>query len=613
MIQVLPVNDTTAHKDWKDSYPYEAVSIYALHPMYIHLPAVAGKKYASLLEKFEAKRLELNALPEIDYEAVNSRKWQALAELYPLLKTETFATDAYQTFIDNNRHWLLPYSVYCFLRDKYKTPDFTKWEDFAAYDESKAEQCFRENEDAVNLHNFVQFHLHMQLKDAVEYAHKNSVVLKGDIAIGVYRRSVDAWQYPELFNMDMQAGAPPDDFAVSGQNWTFPTYNWEVMRAQNYAWWRERLRKMSEYFDVIRIDHILGFFRIWSIPYEAVQGILGHFEPAIPVHLNELYGINVSTERLMEPYINDHVLQELFGSEADFIKNNFTEKREDGSLKLKDAFSTQRKIKAYFDEIEDTPHNKWLTERLYGLIANVVLIQTEHYDSFHLRFNMHNTVSYKVLDEDTKSILNRLYNDYFFHRQDEMWKQLAYQKLPAIKDASGMLICGEDLGLVPGCVKEVMQNLQLLSLEIQRMPKQQNIEFENPLHAPYLSVVSPSTHDTSTIRGWWKEIDMAKKQRFVDTQIQINTVAPEECKGWLVESIINLHLHSWAMWSIFILQDLLGMDESIRLNDAEAERINHPENPDHYWRYRSHIAIEDLMQSEAFNKKLQQMITTAKR
>ena len=613
LIQILPVNDTTTEKNWKDSYPYEAISIYAFHPMYIHLPAVAGKAHANLLKKYEEKRLELNALPEVDYEQVNEYKWQILRELYPLLKEQTFNSDSYKEFYNGNKHWLLPYAVYCLLRDKHSTPDFNLWGTYAIYDETFIQQCFQENEDAVNLHNFIQYHLHLQLKDAVAYAHKNKVVLKGDIAIGVSRNSVDAWQYPELFNMDMQAGAPPDDFAITGQNWSFPTYNWDAMRAQNFEWWRERLHKMSEYFDVIRIDHILGFFRIWSIPYEAVQGILGHFEPAIPVYLNELYGINVSTERLMNPYINDYVLHELFGSEADFIKQNFLEKEEDGSLVLKKEYATQRQIKKLFEKFEDTAHNRWLKERLYDLIANVVLIQTNDFDTFHLRFNMQHTLSYQVLDDGTKSILNRLYYDYFFHRQDHLWKEEAYQKLPAIKEASDMLICGEDLGLVPGCVKEVMQNLQFLSLEIQRMPKNQHLEFENPLYAPFLSVVSPSTHDTSTIRGWWNSLDWDAKQRFAHTQFHTDAIAPDECHGWVVEAIINQHLHSWAMWSIFLLQDLFAMDEQIRQADAEAERINHPENPEHYWRYRSHIAVEDLLNASAFNKKLATMIQHANR
>lgn len=613
LIQVLPVNDTTAEKNWHDSYPYAAISVFALHPMYLHLPAVAGEKYNALLKKYEAKQQELNALSEIDYEEVNRVKWQFVHEIYPLTKKEIFAKDSYHDFFRENKSWLEPYASFCYLRDKYKTSDFTKWESFRKYTERLATSLLQENEDGVKVYYFVQYHLHLQLKEAVEYAHKNKVVLKGDIAIGVYRHSVDAWQYPELFYMNTQAGAPPDDFAVSGQNWGFPTYNWSAMKLTRFSWWRERLRNMSRYFDVIRIDHILGFFRIWTIPSHAVQGILGHFEPAIPIYLNELYGINVSTERLMNPYATDDSLFELFGMESWYIKDKFLYRNEHGEYFFKEEFSTQRKIKKYFQTIEDNQHNRWMKERLYDLSANVVLMPTEAFDTFHMRFNMYATSSYRALDEGTKSILNRLYEDYYFFRQEALWRHEAYEKLPAIKEVSDMLVCGEDLGMVPHCVKEVMQHLQLLSLEVQRMPKSDKQEFDDPSSAPYLAVVSPSTHDTNTIRSWWKGMPQDKKQRFIRDQLHMYVSADADCSGWLAEAIIKQHLHSGCMWSIFLLQDIFAMDESLRLKKPDAERINIPENPHHYWRYRSHVYIEDLMNNKDFTVRLKQLISHAKR
>lgn len=612
LIQVLPVNDTTARKDWHDSYPYAAISVSALHPMYLHLPAVAGEQYASLLKKYEAKRQELNLLSQVDYERVNKAKWEFIREIFPLLKEHTFADTEYEKFFLENKVWLEPYAAFCCLRDTYKTADFTQWDSFAVYDETIATSLLQENEDEIKIHYFVQYYLHLQLKEAVAYAHANNVVVKGDIAIGVYRHSVDAWQYPQWFHMETQAGAPPDDFAVSGQNWGFPTYNWEAIKTDNFTWWRQRLQHMSRYFDVIRIDHILGFFRIWTIPYHAIQGLLGHFEPAIPVRLNELYGMNVSTERLMMPYITDDLLSEIFDKEAAYVKETFLTKNH-GNIRFKQEYSTQRKIEEYFRAFENNDYNNCIKKKLYDLLANIILIPTKEKDAFHFRFNMQSTSSYRSLDDVTKSILCRLYEDYYFQRQEGIWQQEAYDKLPAIIQASPMLVCGEDLGMVPKCVKNVMQHLQLLSLEVQRMSKNAQSEFEDPSRTPYLAVVSPSTHDTSTIRGWWKEIHYDKKQRFIYDQLRRHATLEDDCPPWLAEAIIEQHLHSWSMWSIFLLQDLFAMDENTRVEDPDTERINHPENPQHYWRYRSHIAVEDLMKHELFNERLKNLIAASGR
>lgn len=612
---MLPVNDTTAQGNWKDSYPYAAISVFALHPMYLHMPDVYGTKYQSLLDKYNHQKQALNALSAIDYEAVNTAKWSMIEEIYTLRKQEVFASISYKEFLSAHRDWLLPYAAFCYLRDVYKTPDFKKWGKHGQFSYPMIEALLKEHPDGLGIHIFVQYFLHLQLKEAVAYAHTKNVVLKGDIAIGVYRHSVDVWQHPHLFHTEMQAGAPPDDFAVSGQNWGFPTYNWQRMKQDDYAWWRARLSNMSHYFDAIRIDHILGFFRIWSIPYDAVQGIMGHFEPSVPVHLRELYGINVSTERLLQPFITDRVLHDLFGSEQQFVQDFFLQKDIQGRWCFKEAYNTQRKIENLFAAWEKDAHNAWLKKQLFELLSNVVLMPTMHPDAFYFRFNMHKTLSYLFLDDATKQILDRLYNDYFFYRQEELWKTEAFEKLPAIRNASNMLVCGEDLGLVPKCVKEVMSKIELLSLEIQRMPKNEAHLFDNPLEAPYMSVVSPSTHDTSTIRGWWKSCSQEMRQQFAQEQLNLHTSTGlgADCPGWLVQLIIQQHLQSWAMWSLFLLQDLLGIDDELRLTDVDSERINHPENPEHYWRYRSHISVEELMQSSMFNRQIATIITQSGR
>lgn len=614
LVQILPVNDTTATHTWTDSYPYAAISAFALHPLYLNLKMATDAENTYLLDAIETKRQQLNALEAVDYEAVMQLKHSYLQQLYPLQQDRLFQSAQFKSFFQNNQHWLIPYAVFCYLRDLYGTANFSEWPEHSTYDEVTIASMANPNAPqyhAIAYHFFVQYYLHQQLQDATAYAHQNGIILKGDIAIGVYRNGVDAWQAPQLFHLTMQAGAPPDDFAIKGQNWGFPTYNWHQMMQDGFAWWKKRFEQMRYYFDAFRIDHILGFFRIWSIPIHAVEGIMGHFVPALPIHINELYSRNIwfDYHRFTQPYINDDVLVQIFGNDADFVKNSFLQYNAFGSYTLKEEYNTQRKVEQYLAHWNDDTFTKKIKQGLFDLISNVIFFEEEgsQAQQFHFRFAMESTISFQHLDAHTQQQLKELYIDYYFRRQDDFWKKEALQKLPALKRVTNMLICGEDLGLVPACVPDVMQQLGLLSLEIQRMPKNPQQTFFHPNDAPYLSVVTPSTHDMSTIRGWWEE-DKPKIQQFYNNELGQWGTAPFYCEAWINKAIILQHLYSPAMWSIFQLQDLLGMDETIRRNNPHDERINIPSNPKHYWRYRMHISLEQLIQASNFNLLLQQMV-----
>ncbi|HRN57500.1 MAG TPA: 4-alpha-glucanotransferase, partial [Agriterribacter sp.] len=609
MIQLLPVNDTTATHTWKDSYPYNAVSAFALHPLYLNVEIIARPEDAQSIRSLGKKRKQLNALAEVDYEEVMRYKWEIIRQLYQAQKKTFFKQEAYGAFMNDNRHWLIPYAAYSYLRDTHKTFRYTEWKQHSRYDKKAVEELSdtaQKHFDGIGIYYFVQFHLHTQLKDAAAYAHANGVIIKGDIPIGVNRYSCDAWMEPALFHMDMQAGAPPDAFAVKGQNWGFPTYNWERMQQDGYNWWRRRFTQMSHYFDAFRIDHILGFFRIWSIPAHAVEGVMGRFVPAVPVALSAFAerGIAFDYSRFCEPYITDAVLNELMGENRS-LAGDFLDLRPDGSYALKPLFSTQRKAAAYFSTLEINEKNILLQSALYDLISNVILFEEEgsQQQRFHFRIDIENTLSFRHLDGYTQHQLKILYTDYFFHRQEEVWATAAMQKLPALKRSTGMLVCGEDLGMVPRCLPEIMRQQGILSLEIQRMPKQDGSEFFNVANAPQLSVVTPSTHDMSTIRAWWEE-NREKTQRFFNNEMQHPGPAPYYCEPWINKAIILQHLYSPAMWSVFLLQDLMGIDGKIRREDPAGERINVPAIPRYYWRYRMHITLEQLLKENDFNNEL---------
>lgn len=617
LLQFLPVNDTTSTHTSQDSYPYAAISAFALHPVYINLDAIAGSQHLSIIKSLNKKKKSLYQQPELDYEAVMNFKLSALKELYQA-KKNTFLSDiAYFKFFETSREWLVPYAAYCFLRDKYYTADFTKWKSHKIYNEDAIQKLVSPTQphyDEICFHYFVQYNLHVQLKEASEYAHKKGIILKGDIPIGVSRNSCDVWVNPSLYNVNEQAGAPPDDFAVKGQNWGFPTYNWNKMKEDDYAWWRNRFAQMNNYFDSFRIDHILGFFRIWSIPSHAVEGVLGRFVPALPIHITEFDKNRIWFDytRYCKPFINENILQQYFGKNADEVKKRYLDRKDDDLYQLKEEFNTQKKVEEYFKEHEE--ENIDCKQGLFNLISNIILIEEadSQIQKFHFRIAMQQTLSFKELDPDLQRQLSELYVNYFFSRQDVMWKRQAMQKLPALKRSTNMLICGEDLGMVPHCVSEVMNQTAILSLEIQRMPKDASIDFFHPKTAPYLSVVTPSTHDMSTLREWWEE-NYSITQKFYNYIMGNYGKAPDTCEPWISRDIILQHLYSPAMWSIFQIQDLLGMNEKLRRESPYEERINQPADPNHYWRYRMHISLEDLIKQKDFNKDLKTIITDSGR
>jgi 4-alpha-glucanotransferase len=619
MVQLLPINDTTATHTWVDSYPYSAISAFALHPMYLNPAEMAGKKHAGLLKPYEAQRQKLNALTVVDYDTVIRLKWEIFRQLYDVLREDWEKDKAYATFLADNRAWLLPYAAFCYLRDENDTADFNRWKNHTAFDLEVVESFFEptfKDYHKVAIHLFVQYHLHRQLTAAVQHLHRIGLALKGDIPIGIYRYSCDAWQVPDQYYMDMQAGAPPDDFAVAGQNWGFPTYNWQRMQADGFAWWRNRFEHMSHYFDAFRIDHILGFFRIWSIPTTATQGILGYFVPALPLSADALRtaGIGFDAARFCTPYITDRLLWQTFGEHYRSLTAPFLAQQPDGRYAFLPAFNTQAEVDAYFKPlVEKDASLAQLRDGLLNLLANVLLLedgaQKGHY---HPRIALEKTSSFQELPPDQQRRLKAVADDYFFHRHEAFWQKEALGKLPALKRATRMLVCGEDLGMVPECVPGVMKGLGILSLEIQRMPKQSDRRFSHPKDAPYLSVVTPSTHDMSTLRGWWEE-DRVQTNRFFHDVLEQYTPTPYFCEPWVCQLMLAQHLASPAMWCIVQLQDLLGMDGRLRRENPADERINLPANPKHYWRYRMHLTLEDLQREVSFNHKLREMVERAGR
>lgn len=623
LIQILPVNDTTSCHDWTDSYPYSAISVFALHPIYLRIDDLPYPMPATFGKELATARAALNPLPAVDHEAVMAAKSRLTRAVYQRHRAAILRDAEFLAYRERESHWLPAYAAFCHLRDRFGTADFTGWGEWAAYQPEKAAALTDPaGADWPDLayHAWLQFELDRQLTRAVAHLHQRGIALKGDLPIGIDRHSADAWSQPHLFHMEAQAGAPPDAFAAKGQNWGFPTYNWEAMRQDGFAWWQARFASLGRYFDAFRIDHILGFFRIWQIPREQVEGIMGWFDPALPLHIDEIRarGIPFDILRYCRPYLREHTLAERFGDLTGRATDEFLEPCGAGFWKLRDAVATQRQIADRLapetaTDAPDRERAQALRQALFDCASEVLFHEVPGSGEtlFHPRCLLRETRSFRDLDPDTRWRMEELHNDYFYHRQEDFWEARGFERLPAMRRASPMLLCGEDLGMVPACVPGVMRELGILSLEIQRMPKDPRTRFFDPAHAPYASVVSPSTHDMATLRGWWRE-DAHITAEFAQTMLGEDSPLAE-ITAELAERIIAQHLHSPAMWAVFPLQDLLAIDDRLRHPDPDAERINVPAIMPYYWRYRVHLEIEQLATACGFNHRLAALIRDAGR
>ena len=601
IIQILPINDTTPRFTWRDSYPYSAISIFALNPLYLSIRELGA-------EDEEMDRL--NALEMCDYDAVVKMKFDFIRKEFAKSGKRTLKTKAFLKFYEANKDWLDNYAAFCYLRDKKGTANFQAWGKEATFSTKLVEKLTNpegKEYSKVAIYLWLQYQLDRQLKESVAYCRSLGVVLKGDIPIGISRDSVEAWSDARLFNMNCQAGAPPDDFSADGQNWGFPTYNWEVMAQDGYAWWKRRFEKMADYFDLYRIDHILGFFRIWEIPMDSVVGLLGYFNPAMPFSYDELAqrGMPMNRDRYVEPQIHYDYLHEFFGGE-DWTP--YLDAKDNGYFSLKPEYRTQRQILEKLGGKNEKAKNA-----LYGLTGEVLFIEDPRKPGhFHPRISAQQTKSYAWLSQWEKDRFNELYNDFFYRRHNDFWGALAMEKLPALVDATHMMCCGEDLGMVPDCVGPVMQQLGILSLEVQRMPKDPKNKFGYTNMYPYASVCTTGSHDTSTLRGWWRE-DREVTQAYYNEILWKQGIAPAEASAEICRTVVGNHLASPAVLTILPLQDWLAMDEKVRKEDVDSERINIPAIPNHYWRYRMHLTVEQLLQEEGLNGLIKGMIATSGR
>ena len=616
LIQLLPINDTTDKGLWEDSYPYRQVSCFALHPIYINLLDITDDLSDDLRDDINRAKWSFEQKREVDYPVVFEYKSKMLKKIFALVEPTLVDDEKFAAFIEAESEWLKPYALYCYLRDKYGTSDFHSWPEHSSVTSRDVQLLCAKLEKELTYTYWLQYVCDKQFKGAREYANEHGVILKGDLPIGVFLNSCECWAWPKNFRLDMCAGAPPDAFASDGQNWGFPTYDWDYMEQDDYKWWRLRLQRMAQLFNALRVDHVLGFFRIWEIPRATcVRGMLGHFFPALPVSRDELAQRGLwDIDRYVRPYVRWHLIRDKFGADAVEVAHKYFNSRDldpsDDFYNFKEEYNTEKKIDAALQkEFADDPAKlKHYRTCLFQLLGDVMLIPDANIaNHYHVRTEVtiehiedtpygpreFGSPSWLELPEPQKSAMKELYTDFTYRRQTGMWISKACKKLDVLKNTTKMLICAEDLGQINEGIIGTLNSMGLLSLRVQRMSKDPKTTFDEAHTWPYLSVACPATHDMSSIRGWWEE-NRNEIMEFWSTQLWRHDACPATCEPWVLEMIIRQHLWSESMWCIFLLQDLTDLNPYFRRQDPVDERINIPADPNHHWRYRYPYTLSEL-------------------
>lgn len=617
-IQLLPLYDTTTTHTWSDSHPYDCISLHALHPHYMDLEQLGALADEGEMMNFRRRRRELNALDFTDYEAVDRLKLEYIAKAFDQRGEADLASEGFKKFLADNRLWLLPYAAFCALREHFHTARTSDWHEYASFDESALKRQYHNDDSfkrAVDMACFTQYHLHGQLKAASDYAHSKDVCLCSDLPVSLYRDSVVTWCRPGLFHLDMRLGNPPSGNEPLGQDWGMPPFDWYPDNGEQVAGYlRGVLKHMEQYFDIVRIDHVVSFFRSWEIPLDNVYPSMGHFTPALPLSEDEIRrsGMDFHRELYTRPFINDEILYRFFGIHTDYVRDHFLNGKAYHLYELKPEFDTQLKIKRYFEGKRDE-NSQWIRDGLMHLCANVLFLCDPYAEGmYYPRFGVFNEPVYNILSPKERDAFMSLYNNFYYERHDSYWEMLAKRKLESVLRGTTMLVYAEDLGLLPACVGGVLEQERVLSLEVQSMPKRHGEEFAHLEAYPYRSVAVPTTHDMAPLRLWWEE-NPGRTQRFWESMLQKEGHAPRHLPPMIAEEIITRHLYCPSMICMMSIQDWLAMDSNFNRPDIYSLRINAPYDAYNRWQFRMRPSIDELLSASQYINKVKTMIGRSRR
>ena len=458
----------------------------------------------------------------------------------------------------------------------------------------------------------MQFEAEKQFSAAVAEVSKMGIRLKGDIPILINEDSADVWADRKYFSLDDRAGAPPDMFSYTGQNWGFPTYRWDVIEKDNFVWWRRRLAPASKFYHAYRIDHVLGFFRIWSIPQQEVTGILGYFNPCVPLTYDKLAAagfMRETLEYLRRPNYGYDQLRDFLGGDTDrLVPVCFTElEGHPGRFILKPEFSSEKGILGMNEPQE-------VKDKLLKVYWNRVFVPSGDENNFYPYWYWYNApVLFTLPDYEQEKLRNLIKENE--NSQNGLWDANATKLLTVLSQETDMLVCAEDLGAVPPCVPAVLKKLNILSLRIERWARNWNAPY-SPYYEmdeyPRLSVCATSCHDTSSLRGLWKEPDFDRNLYWSHAHLPGN--APEEVTPSVARAILSHVFTANSLFCILPVQDYFALSASLSKCAPEEERVNVPGTVGgKNWCYRMPCSVEELMDYSSLASEIRMLVDVRKR
>lgn len=608
-IQLLPVNDTG-----DDPSPYNALSAFALHPVYCRiddipeLASMAPELQKKVFTKINKLKKNLNPLARVAYAEVLTGKLTVLNEIYEYSRSLIDADKKFTEWVSANP-WVREYGVFRTLKAHHNHAGWQSWRpEFKNGNTDVIARVWKDPVlgDRARYYAWVQFRLEEQFLATAMHLSKMGIMLKGDIPIMMNEDSADVWAHGANFQLDQRAGAPPDMFAQMGQNWGFPIYNWDYLAAHDYDWWRQRLLQADKFYHAYRIDHVLGFFRIWTIDRNHREGLLGYFRPSIYVSSTDLHSLGFDNGRikwLAEPHVYGWKLHELFGMRSvEITARCFNRIGNEDLYIFKPEITGEKSLY----EIPLIDHE---CDLLLGLYRDRALISVDD-GLWSTSWTFRDCSRYQGLNEQEKLGFEELVARRG-RESEELWQKNGEKLLRFMKETVPMLTCAEDLGVIPQCVPQTLQQLEILSLKIPRWAREWNREgspFIRVEDYPFLSVCAPSVHDTSTLREWWETDN--DKWIFWDA-MQFGGACPEHYSSETAKKVIARLLQTGSAMCMFQIQDLFALEPAYFVSDPATERVNIPGTVQtSNWSYRIPMLVEDLIENSDFAKRIKEMTFT---
>jgi 4-alpha-glucanotransferase len=604
IIQLLPVNDTGA-----ESSPYSARSAFALNPVFINVQSVEGS--SEYEDEIQQGKLEFQKYGKIDYYNISTWKRFVLRKIFDNRYDDLKKDKILLRWIDNNA-WAKPYCVYCTLKAQNDERSWKDWKNYRDPTAKDIEALWKKFAKDNLFQAWMQFEAEKQFSAAVAEVSKMGVRIKGDIPILINEDSADVWADRKYFSLDDRAGAPPDMFSYSGQNWGFPTYRWDVIEKDNFEWWRRRLAQASKFYHAYRIDHVLGFFRIWSIPQQEVTGILGYFNPCVPLTYDKLAAagfMRETLEYLRRPNYGIDQLREFLGADADRLAPIcFTQlEGHPDRLILKSEFSSEKAILGMNEPQE-------VKDKLLKVYWNRVFVPSGDENNFYPYWYWYNAPVFFTLPDYEQEKLRNLIKENE-NAQNGLWEANATKLLSVLSQETDMLVCAEDLGAVPPCVPAVLNKLNILSLRIERWARNWNAPY-SPYYDmdeyPRMSVCATSCHDTSTLRGLWQEKDFDRDLYW--SHAHLSGKAPEEVTPSVARQILAHVYTTNSLFCILPVQDYFALSASLSKCAPEEERVNVPGTVGgKNWCYRMPCSVDELMDYSSLSSDIRMLVDVRKR